>query len=112
MPQGPARNPKFHALIAEIVRLHNSKSEDYAHADDPLQNLRRAAAFGVPPWKGVLIRLSDKWARIEQLSSGKRPRHESMRDSLLDNAIYSLLAIIFLDEQQVREPRKKPRKKP
>ncbi len=93
------RNPKFDALLAEIDKLHGSKSEDYADSDDPMRNLRRCRAFGVPSWKGVLVRLSDKWARIEQLSSGKKPKHESMRDSLLDQAIYSLLAIVLLDEE-------------
>jgi hypothetical protein len=52
----------------------------------------------VPAWKGVLIRLSDKQSRIEQLSRGKKPNHESLRDSLIDQSIYSLLAVILLDE--------------
>jgi len=93
------RNPAFHKLIEEIVELHNGKNHDYAQDADPLSNLRRAQAFGVDPVKGVLVRLSDKWSRIEQLSSGKTPKHESLRDSLIDNAVYSLLAIILLDEQ-------------
>lgn len=92
------RNPKFDALIEEIQKLHNSKSEDYAEADDPMRNLRRCQAFGVPAWKGCLVRLSDKQARIEQLANGKKPNHESLRDSLIDQAIYSLLTIVLLDE--------------
>ena len=98
MPTMTGRNPKFDALLEELAKLHNSKSEDYAEADDPMKNLRRCQAFGVPPWKGALVRMSDKWARIEQLSSGKKPNHESLRDSLIDNAIYSLLTICLLDE--------------
>jgi len=45
-----------------------------------------------------LVRLSDKQARIEQLANGKKPNHESLRDSLIDQAIYSILTIILLDE--------------
>ena len=93
------RNPKFDALIEEIQKLHESKNHDYAEGDDPLSNLRRARAVGVEPWRGVIVRLTDKWSRIEQLASGKKPKHESMRDSLIDNAVYSLLAVILLDEQ-------------
>jgi hypothetical protein len=96
------RNPAFIELIEEIKRLHESKNHDYAQDADPLSNLRRAEAFGVPAWKGVLVRLTDKWSRIEQLAAGKTPKHESLRDSLIDNAVYSLLAIILLDEQKTK----------
>jgi hypothetical protein len=92
------RNPAFVALIEEIKALHESKNHDYAEDADPLSNLRRAEAMGVPAFKGVLVRLTDKWSRIEQLSNGKEPKHESLRDSLIDNAVYSLLAILLLDE--------------
>jgi len=93
------RNPKFDALLREIERLHESKNHDYAQNADPLSNLRRASAFGIDPVLGVLVRLSDKWSRIEQLASGKTPKHESLRDSLIDNAVYSLLAVVLLDER-------------
>jgi hypothetical protein len=93
------RNPKFDALLAEIAALHESKNHDYAQNTDPLSNLRRASAVGVEPWRGVLVRLTDKWSRVEQLASGKTPKHESLRDSLIDNAVYSLLAVILLDEK-------------
>lgn len=93
------RNPKFDAVVAEIMALHDGKSHDYAEDQDPLSNLRRAKSLGVDPVKGVLIRLSDKWSRIEQLSAGKTPKNESLRDTLIDNAVYSLLAVVLLDEQ-------------
>ena len=94
------RNPAFAELIEEVKRLHETKNNDYAEDADPLSNLRRAEKLGVPAFKGVLVRLTDKWSRIEQLSSGKTPKHESLRDSLIDNAVYSLLAILLLDEQK------------
>jgi hypothetical protein len=93
-----SRNPKFDALLAEIKALHDSKNSDYAHDADPLSNFRRAKAFGVSPVTGVALRMSDKWSRIEQLMSGKTPKNESLRDSLIDNAVYSLIAVMLLDE--------------
>ena len=95
------RNPKFHALIEEIVTLHDRKNSDYAADDDPLSNFRRSRAFGIDPVVGILVRLSDKWSRIEQLTSGKVAQNESLRDSLIDNAVYSLLAVLLLDERDV-----------
>lgn len=97
------RNPAFTRLIDEIKQLHQSKNHDYAHDSDPLSNLRACEAFGVPAWKGVLVRLSDKYARIQQIAGGKTPKHESLRDSLMDQAVYSLLAICLLDEQAVQQ---------
>lgn len=96
------RNPRFHALIAEICDLHDRKSEDYSEDSDPLSNFKRAAKLGVSPLRGVLVRMSDKWSRIEQLTSGKTPKNESLRDSLIDNAVYSLIAVLLLDDEGVQ----------
>jgi hypothetical protein len=97
------RNPKFTALFREICELHDSKSHDYAHDRDPLSNLRACAELGVEPWRGVLVRLSDKWGRIQQLTgSNKVPKHESLRDTLVDMAIYSMLCVVLLDESDHR----------
>jgi hypothetical protein len=93
------RNPAFIQLLREIEALHESKNEDYAADADPLSNLRRCEKFNVPAFTGTLVRLTDKWSRIEQLAGGKAPKHESLRDSLVDNAVYSLLAVLLLDEQ-------------
>ncbi len=96
--QATQMTDKFDALIEEIRTIRQSKSHDYAEDEDKLSNLRRCQRLGVEPWRGVLVRLTDKWSRIEQLAGGKKPKHESIRDSLMDNAIYSLLAIVLLDE--------------
>jgi hypothetical protein len=85
------RNPAFTKLIDEIKQLHDQKNHDYANDGDPLSNLRECEAMGVPALTGVLVRLTDKWSRIKQLVSGKTPKNESLRDSLVDNAVYSLL---------------------
>ena len=92
------RNPAFGLLIDEIKALHESKNHDYTNDSDPLSNLRECEAMGVPAFTGVLVRLTDKWSRIKQLANGKTPKHESLRDSLIDNAVYSLLAVLLLDE--------------
>lgn len=92
------RNPAFNALVAEILELHEKKNADYASDDDPLSNFRRAQKLGVNPFTGILVRMSDKWGRLEELARGKSPQNESMRDTLIDLSVYSLLAVILLDE--------------
>jgi len=93
-------DPRFYQLLDEIAELHSRKNHDYAKTDDPLSNFRKCAAFGIEPWKGVLVRLSDKWSRIEQLAGGKTAQNESLRDSLIDNAVYSLLCILLMEDAQ------------
>lgn len=93
-------DPRFYELLEEVSDLHSRKNHDYSRQDEPLSNFKRSQAFGVEPWRGIFIRMSDKWSRIEELSKGKQPKNESLRDSLIDNAVYSLLAIILLDESK------------
>ncbi len=95
-------HPKFYELISEITALHDKKNADYAQDADPLSNFRQAEGFGIPAWKGVLVRMSDKWSRIQELSNGKTPQNESLRDSLIDLAVYSLIDIILLEEDTTR----------
>lgn len=91
-------DPRFYALLAEIAELHSAKNHDYASQAQPLSNFLKCEAFGVPAWKGVLIRMSDKWARLEQLTNGKTPKNESIRDSLIDNAVYSLICVLLYED--------------
>jgi len=91
-------DPRFYALLAEIAELHSRKNHDYSKPTEPLSNFTRSRALGVEPWRGVLIRMSDKWSRIEQLASGKTPKNESMRDSLIDLAVYALIDVLLLED--------------
>jgi len=103
-------HPRFYELLDEIAELHDKKNHDYAQDGDPLSNLRRSENFGIPGWKGILIRLSDKWSRLEELSKKEaRVKEESIKDTLLDNAIYSLLAVVLLEEDE-KKHLTKPRK--
>ena len=93
-------DPRFYQLLDEIAALHSRKNHDYARTDSPLSNFHRAEAFGVEAWRGVLVRMSDKFARLEQLSTGKTPQNESMRDSLIDLAVYALICVLLREDAQ------------
>lgn len=95
------RNPKFHKLIEEIKQLHDRKNNDYSTSADPLSNFRECEKFGLPAWKGCLVRMSDKWSRIVQLSSKEAAvKEESIIDTLKDLATYSLICILLFEETQ------------
>lgn len=93
-------HPRFYELLQEIAELHSRKNADYAQDKDPLSNLRRCERIGIPAWKGVLVRLEDKWDRTEKVANKGTPAvtTESLKDTLMDTAVYSLLCIVLLEE--------------
>jgi len=98
-------HPEFYKLLDKIADLHSRKNHDYAGADDPLKNLRAPTRIGISPFTGVLVRLQDKWSRIEQFANSGElfVKDESVKDTLMDNAVYSLLAIILYDEEHAKQ---------
>ena len=72
-------------------RLHESKSADYGSEEDPLANIRQG-------WRGCMVRIADKVQRLRTYCRTGRLVHEGVRDTLLDLAAYSLLAIVLFDE--------------
>jgi len=50
------------------------------------------------PLNGLRVRMHDKLARINHLyDSGATPQNESLRDSFIDMANYSIIALMVLD---------------
>lgn len=93
---------RYLELLDQMKDLHIRKNAGYAgDSPDPWANFRLSDAIGVSPFKGVLVRMSDKWIRITNLV--KNPANEkvgeSIKDTLFDLAAYSLIAIAILEEQ-------------
>lgn len=66
------------------------KHRDYGHKNISL------APGG--PLNGLRVRMHDKLSRINNLiDSGATPENESLRDSFLDMANYSIIAMLVLD---------------
>jgi len=79
--------------FAEGLTLLQKKGNDYAGAEDCLANLRR---FGL---LGIIVRLSDKISRLENLAKGGelQVKDESIADTLTDIANYCYLGRIFAE---------------
>ena len=101
-------HPMFYELLEQMADMHSRKNHDYAGEADPLRNFKKAEQQAIEPWRGVLLRMSDKWSRLESFAKQDicYVKDESVEDTLIDNAIYSLLAIILRREQirKVAEP--------
>ena len=96
-------HPDFHKILDEMRDLHDRKNNNYAEDSDPLSNLRGCEQIGLPAHISVFVRLTDKFSRIIQLAKGKPDLvGESMEDTLMDMAIYSVLAIILWREHVER----------
>ena len=97
-------HPKFYELIEKMATTHSAKNKDYG-GGNVLGNFFECLKFGGDPFMGVLYRMSDKWSRICSLVKTKEQavKDESLYDTLLDLAVYSLLAIIIRQEWELEK---------
>lgn len=102
-----ARNREFDDALDELKMLHDAKNHDYATVDNPYKNLEGVERIGIEAWRGIVIRLMDKFERVEQFCrSGEFAiKSESLEDSFKDIAIYSTLAMILFRKEQ-EKPKK------
>lgn len=77
----------------ECEDIATKKNADYAEATDAFKNFRYAEMFGIPAEKGVLIRITDKLARVNNLlTRDAQVLDEKVTDTLNDAINY--LAIL------------------
>lgn len=83
----------FPFLLKELQVLHDTKRRDYGRPLDPYANLRASADWGIPAWIGALVRATDKLRRLQTFAQRGILVNESVEDSLLDLAVYVLIAL-------------------
>ena len=83
----------FEMVIAEMLDTHKKKNADYGNSfAETIQE------FGYIP---AVARINDKLKRVKNMVKGNEMNvNESMRDNLMDIAVYSVLTIIELDNQE------------
>lgn len=103
-PLPTAGHPRFHDLLAIMGDMHSKKNSDYARKADSMSNFRMCEGFGVEAWRGAMVRMSDKWARLTVLATKDKPSvsDETFEDTLMDLAAYALLVRILREEQADR----------
>ncbi len=90
-------NPDFDSLLAEMATIHKAKNHDYSNPEDKdyYSNFRECEELGIEAWRGIIVRMSDKWKRIKRLSQRDAAvKDETIEDTLIDLANYSLLCIL------------------
>ncbi len=102
------REHHFNAFTLLMKNVITSKSGDYANAD-VLSNFKLAGGIcGLTPQQNCLSLIATKVARLGVLlktkiegGEKKTPLHESVRDSVLDLANYSLLLDLLITDEDL-----------
>lgn len=97
-PTAGRGDPRFWAVLKRLGDLHDLKQEDYGSEHDPFANVRASELFGIPAWVGGLVRANDKMHRLQQFAQRGALANESAEDSLLDLAVYAVIAYILYEE--------------
>ena len=89
---------QFLKVLEWVKETHLKKSKDYGTDTDPFANLRACESLGISAIHGVLIRMGDKWARLQSFAKKGELVNESVEDTLLDTAVYSIIALVLLHD--------------
>lgn len=82
------------------LEISRRKNQDYAGSDDAFKNFRASEAFGVPIELAILVRMSDKFARIGNLLKQEaQVKDESIADSLSDLSNYAMILKVYLEQK-------------
>ena len=100
-----ARNKEFDDVLDELKMLHDAKNHDYATAENPYKNLEKVLSIGIEPWRGIVIRLMDKFSRLEEycVKGELAIKSEGITDTFKDIANYSILAMILFRKDQDKQ---------
>ncbi len=90
----------------KMIQIYESKDADYSSDGKPMGNLRTSEMFGIPAYKGVLMRMGDKCQRVQSfIKQGiLQVKEETVSDTLLDLANYAILGCILRDECSSESP--------
>jgi hypothetical protein len=102
-------HPRFHRFLDEMSRLHDRKNADYAGDGDPLGNFKRCASIfsNYPGLKlsdpvvfAYALRMKQLDAILWTLSQGGKLQVESITDKAQDDAVYSVIARVLMEENE------------
>lgn len=85
---------QFELLAQKMVSVVTAKNKDYSRGESPFKNLERHGTYG------IVVRMDDKICRLDSLVNPKYAgeaavKDESLEDTALDLAVYSLLLILL-----------------
>ena len=96
------QSERFYELLEDMKATHIAKRHDYASVKDVFANFRTCEMAGISAWKGVCVRIGDKFSRIMGFARKEKleVKDESIKDTLVDLANYALIAYILYEEEE------------
>lgn len=96
------QSERFYELLEDMKATHIAKRHDYASVEDIFANFRTCEMAGISAWKGVCVRIGDKFSRIMGFARKEKleVKDESIKDTLVDLANYALIAYILYEEEE------------
>jgi hypothetical protein len=92
---------RFKQLTEACYQIAGIKNAGYANDTDPFANFSAAPTLaGVSVARGILVRMADKFMRVSNLLEQEGHGDESVSDTLMDLANYSLILLIWLEQQR------------
>lgn len=97
---------KAHGEVCDSLKeITRQKNSDYTgNTDDPFANFRQVETFNIcTTEQGFLTRMTDKMSRIASLIGQKKApevKDESIEDTLKDLANYSILLMLYVQQEK------------
>lgn len=89
-------------VLIDIVKTNRKKRADYAQDGSIFSNFEQAAfSAGTTVEQGIEYMIATKQARLIALrSNGREPQNESVQDTMLDRAVYCVIALAYKAQNQ------------
>jgi hypothetical protein len=97
------KNDPFEKVLVAMVETNRRKRKDYAEDESIFTNFAITSKFAnfENRWLSALFNCQQKLARIQALRHNGRlndPSNEAVYDTVLDNAVYAVIALAILEE--------------
>lgn len=90
-------------MFRRALEVMRKKRRDYSGNEDPFANFRASAFLGIEPWRGAMLRLMDKLARMQHVAEAGGLHHvedETLLDTAIDALNYVVITYQLIVEQQ------------
>lgn len=85
----------------KCLQIARKKNKDYAKDHDAFHNFRHSELVGVDPDRAILVRISDKMARISNLlNKDESVKDETVEDTLDDVINYTAILKAYIDNER------------
>lgn len=85
---------------SDAVKILRKKNADYANSGNPFKNFEFAKLVGIGVERAILVRMSDKFARISNLVDKENEvKDETVSDTLEDLINYTAILKAYLEQE-------------